>query len=67
MEKIDVTMVHLNEQERRPFAPRRRDHVPGWTVVLGKETPVTRWTRPLRHQMRHWSGTWPEACVGHPI
>lgn len=50
MEKADVTMVHQNEQES--FAPRRRDHVPGWTVVLGRETLVTRWTRPLRHQIR---------------
>jgi len=66
MEQVDVTMVHQNEQEQKPFAPRGSDHVPGWTVVLGKETLVTRWTRPIRRQMRHWSGTRPEACVCHP-
>jgi len=44
MEQVDVTMVHQNEQEQKPFAPRGSDHVTGCTVVLGKETLVTRWT-----------------------
>ncbi len=66
MEKVDVTMVHQNEQERRPFAPRGRDDVRGWTVVLIKERLVTCWTRPPRHQMRHSSGIWPVVCVRHP-